>query len=104
MIIQYQEGHTERICSILQVIRLSPTDIQLPMEADGMGEEAAVMNSICSFVDFLASKLELNGVGSTLKEDITPVLSVLYNMARALRPVRKYLKTTLLPPLQVLLP
>ena len=66
-----------------------------------MGEEDAVMNSVCSFLDFLATKLELNGVGSTLKEDITPVLSVLYNMARALRPVRKYLKTTILPPLQV---
>merc|ERR1711894_325412 len=82
---------------------LKPTDIQLPMEADVMGEEGAVMNSVCSFVDFLSSKLELNGVGSTLKEDITPVLSVLYNMARSLRPVRKYLKTTILPPLQVLL-
>ena len=80
---------------------LKPTDIQLPMEADIMGEEDAVMNSVCSFLDFLATKLELNGVGSTLKEDITPVLSVLYNMARALRPVRKYLKTTILPPLQV---
>jgi len=79
---------------------LKPTDIQLPMEADIMGEEDAVMNSVCSFLDFLATKLELNGVGSTLKEDITPVLSVLYNMARALRPVRKYLKTTILPPLQ----
>ena len=66
-----------------------------------MGEEDAVMNSVCSFLDFLATKLELIGVGSTLKEDITPVLSVLYNMARALRPVRKYLKTTILPPLQV---
>ena len=81
-----------------------PTDIQLPMEADIMGEEDAVMNSVCSFLDFLATKLELNGVGSTLKEDITPVLSVLYNMARALRPVRKYLKTTILPPLQVPIP
>ena len=80
---------------------LRSTDIQLPMQADVMGEEGAVLNSVCSFVDFLAEKLELNGVGSTLKEDITPVLSVLYNMARALRPVRKYLKTTILPPLQV---
>jgi len=79
---------------------LRSTDIQLPMQADVMGEEGAVLNSVCSFVDFLAEKLELNGVGSTLKEDITPVLSVLYNMARALRPVRKYLKTTILPPLQ----
>ena len=80
---------------------LRSTDIQLPMQADVMGEEGAVLNSVCSFVDFLAEKLELNGVGSTLKEDITPVLSVLYNMARALRPVRKYLKATILPPLQV---
>ena len=82
---------------------LKPTDIQLPLEADVVGEEGAIMNSVCSFVDFLATKLELNGVGSTLKEDITPVLSVLYNMARALRPVRKYLKTTILPPLQVII-
>ena len=40
------------------------------------------------------------GPGSTLKEDITPVLSVLYNFAKALRPVRKFLKATILPPLQ----
>lgn len=37
--------------------------------------------------------------GTSLKEDITPCLSVLWNISRTSRPARKYLKSIILPPL-----
>ena len=77
-----------------------PTDIQLPAEPDLMALEGCVVNTAQAFVAFLGHRMEHTGAGSTLKEDITPVLSVLYNLARALRPVRKHLKAAILPPLQ----
>merc|ERR1719334_1248393 len=76
------------------------TDIQLPAEPDIMAEEGMIVNTAQSFVDFLEQKMSHTDANSTLKEDITPVLAVLYNFARTLRPVRKYLKSTILPPLQ----
>jgi hypothetical protein len=79
---------------------VKPTDIQLPAEPDLMAEDGAVVNTVQAFVDFLDQRLGHTEAGSSLKEDITPVLSVLYNMARAHRPVRRHLKAALLPPLQ----
>jgi len=79
---------------------VKPTDIQLPAEPDIMAEGGMVVNTAQAFVDLLERKMISTGPGSTLKEDITPVLSVLYNFAKALRPVRKFLKATILPPLQ----
>ena len=37
--------------------------------------------------------------GRSLKEDITPCLSVLWNFSRSSRPARKYLRSVILPPL-----
>lgn len=79
---------------------VKPTDIQLPAEPDIMAEGGMVVNTAQAFVDLLERKMISTGPGSTLKEDITPVLSVLYNFAKALRSVRKYLKAAILPPLQ----
>ena len=39
------------------------------------------------------------GQGRSLKEDITPCLSVLWNFSRSSRPARKYLRSVILPPL-----
>jgi len=61
--------------------------------------EGLVVNNIQSFLDFLTFKIDNTLPGSTLKEDITPCLSVLWNISRSIRLVRKFLKSVVLPPL-----
>jgi len=61
--------------------------------------EGLVVNNIQSFLDFLTFKIDNTLPGSTLKEDITPCLSVLWNISRSVRLVRKFLKSVVLPPL-----
>ena len=77
---------------------VEPSDILLPAEPD-MIYEGIVVNTIQSFLDFLTHKIDNTLPGSTLKEDITPCLSVLWNISRSLRLVRKFLKSVILPPL-----
>jgi len=77
---------------------VEPSDILLPAEPD-MTFEGIVVNTIQSFLDFLTHKIDNTLPGSTLKEDITPCLSVLWNISRSLRLVRKFLKSVILPPL-----
>merc|ERR1719154_728069 len=77
---------------------VTPSDILNPAEPDRLFE-GVVVNTIQSFMDFLTHKIDNTLPGSTLKEDITPCLSVLWNIGRSLRPVRKFLKSVILPPL-----
>jgi len=77
---------------------VEPSDILLPAEPDIIFE-GIVVNIIQSFLDFLTHKIDNTLPGSTLKEDITPCLSVLWNISRSLRLVRKFLKSVILPPL-----
>jgi len=74
------------------------SDILLPAEPD-IVYEGVVVNIVQSFLEFLTHKIDNTLPGSTLKEDITPCLSVLWNVSRSLRLVRKFLKSVILPPL-----
>jgi len=92
-VITNMEGKIEAFKPLVE-----PSDILLPAAPD-MVYEGIVVNTIRSFLDFLIHKIDNTVPGSTLKEDITPCLSVLWNISRALRLVRKFLKSVILPPL-----
>jgi len=92
-VVTNMEGKVEAFKALV-----TPSDILLPAEPDVL-YEGVVVNTIQSFLDFLTHKIDNTRPGSTLKEDITPCLSVLWNIARSLRLVRKYLKFVILPPL-----
>jgi len=92
-VVTNMEGNVEAFRALVK-----PTDILLPAEPD-LVYEGLVVNTIQSFLDFLTHKIDNTLPGSTLKEDITPCLSVLWNIGRSLRVVRKYLKSVILPPL-----
>lgn len=88
------EGKEEPLTALLQ-----PTSLRNPEEPDKLFENVAV-NVLDSFLDFLTNKLVSSDVpGSSLKEDLSPCLSVLWIIARTSRPARKYLRTVILPPL-----
>jgi len=78
---------------------LKSTDLPPPAEADVLYSDC-VMNTVTTFLALLDKRLSFTPPGSSLKEDITPVLSVLYNLSRGKRPARKYLKSVVLPPLK----
>jgi len=92
-VITNMEGKVDAFKALLE-----PSDILLPAEPD-VRYEGSVINTIQSFLDFLTHKIDNTLPGSTLKEDITPCLSVLWNISRSLRLVRKFLKSVILPPL-----
>ena len=92
-VITNMEGKVDAFKALLE-----PSDILLPAEPDVM-YEGAVISTIQSFLDFLTHRIDNTLPGSTLKEDITPCLSVLWNISRSLRLVRKFLKSVILPPL-----
>merc|ERR1719414_1365661 len=85
--------------SSLEVL-LTKADVNEPAENDKFFGEV-VVNVLDSFVEFLSEKLNNDVPGRSLKEDITPCLSVLWNISRSSRPARKYLKSVILPPLTV---
>merc|ERR1712098_191586 len=85
--------------SSLEVL-LTKADIADPAENDKIFGEV-VVNILDSFVEFLSEKLNNDEPGRSLKEEITPCLSVLWNISRSSRPGRKYLKSVILPPLTV---
>jgi len=62
--------------------------------------EGHTLNSPRLFLDFLFKKLETPSTGLSLKEDITPVLSVLCSLSRSHRAIRKYFRSEVLPPLK----
>lgn len=92
-VITNMEGKVEAFKALVE-----PSDILLPAEPD-IVYEGIVVNTVQSFLDFLTHKIDNTLPGSTLKEDITPCLSVLWNISRSLRLVRKFLKSVILPPL-----
>jgi len=52
------------------------------------------------FLNFLLDNLSSPRPGLSLKEEVAPVLSVLCNLSRSHPPVRKYLRSVVLPPLK----
>jgi len=62
--------------------------------------EGHTLNSPALFLEFLFKKLENQKLGSSLREEITPVLSVLCTLSRSHRVVRKYYRSVVLPPLR----
>jgi len=92
-VVTNMEGKAEAFKALV-----TPSDSPTPAEPDVIFE-GVVVNTIQSFLDFLTHKIDNTLPGSTLKEDITPGLSVLWNIGRSLRPARKFLKYVILPPL-----
>lgn len=82
---------------------IGPRDPALATEARpdiSVAFEGHTLNSPSLFLDFLFKKLEKPSAGMTLKEDITPVLSVLCSLSRSHRVIRKYFRSEVLPPLK----
>merc|ERR1719228_215457 len=56
------------------------------------------MNSPKLFLDFLLDRLDTPGL--SMKEEVTPVLSVLCSLSRSHSSIRKYFRSVVLPPLK----
>merc|ERR1719297_347969 len=87
------EGWEDPLKALLQ-----PTDLAHPAVRDKHHRDI-VVNVLDCFLDLLSHKLAAAEGSSSLKEDISPCLSVLWSLARTWRPARKYLKSVILPPL-----
>jgi len=73
--------------------------VEMPTAEKDIMYEQIIVNNVQTFLDFLTFKIDNTQAGSTLKEDITPCLSVLWNMSRSVRLVRKFIRSVILPPL-----